>query len=302
MAENSPCLRFGPVTVWLGEKSGKYPDGNQVIVQGADTTVAFDTPLVSHRIGPAFDGVDRVILGHVHEDHMAGLARLPAHVPVQAHEADLAALQSWEGLERHYGYSAEVLAGLQQRLVERFHYRPRPDATGYADGARWSLGGGVTVHAVHLPGHTSGHCALLVEPVGVAFIGDIDLSGFGPYYGDATSSLAAFRRTLDQVARLPALVWVTSHHKGVVTDRDSFLALLRAYAARLGERDDRLLHLLAAGPQTLPELVRQRLVYQPDQEELWIDMAEARMISQHLDDLQAQGRVRATGDGRWRAG
>ena len=28
-------------------------------------------------------------------------------------QADLAALQSWEGLERHYGYSAEVLAGLR---------------------------------------------------------------------------------------------------------------------------------------------------------------------------------------------
>ena len=299
MADDSPCLRFGPVTVWLGEKSGKYPDGNQVIVQGADTTVAFDTPLVSHRIGPAFDGVDHVILGHVHEDHMAGLARLPAHVPVQAHEADLAALQSWEGLERHYGYSDEVLAGLKQRLVERFFYRSRPGATGYADGTRWSLGGGVTVQAVHLPGHTSGHCALWVEPVGLAFIGDIDLSGFGPYYGDATSSLADFRRTLAQVATLPARTWVTSHHKGVITDRDTFDGLLRAFAARLDERDARLLQLLAAGPLTLDELVRQRLVYQPDQEELWIDMAEARMIGQHLDDLLAHGRVQATDDGRW---
>lgn len=31
-------------------------------------------------------------------------------------------------------------------------------------------------------GHTAGHSALLVAPKGVAFIGDIDLSGFGPYY------------------------------------------------------------------------------------------------------------------------
>ena len=49
------------------------------------------------------------------------------------------------------------------------------------------------VCAHHLPGHTAGHCALVVESEGVAFIGDIDLSGFGPYYGDATSSLADFR-------------------------------------------------------------------------------------------------------------
>lgn len=292
------CLRFGPVTVWLGEKSGKYPDGNQVIVQGADTRVAFDTPLVSHRIGPSFDGVDQVLLGHVHEDHMAGLVRL-AGVPVQVHHADLDALRSWEGLERHYGYSDEVLAGLKRRLQERFFYRPRPDATGYADGARWDLGGGVSVHAVHLPGHTSGHSALLVEPEGLVFIGDIDLSSFGPYYGDATSSLADFRRTLDTVATLPARTWVTSHHKGVVTDRKTFSDMLRAFAGRLDARSERLLQLLSAGPQTLADLVRQRLVYQPDQEELWVDMAEARMIGQHLDELLAQGRVRRLDDGRW---
>ena len=28
------------------------------------------------------------------------------------------------------------------------------------------------VRAVHLPGHTAGHCVLLVEPQGIAFIGD----------------------------------------------------------------------------------------------------------------------------------
>ena len=55
-----------------------------------------------------------------------------------------------------------------------------------------------------MPGHTCGHCVLLVEPGGIAFIGDIDLSSFGPYYGDATSSLAEFRRTLEAVKEIPA--------------------------------------------------------------------------------------------------
>src|SRR5690606_30664453 len=30
---------FGPVTVFFGEKTGKYPDGNQVIVTGGDMRV-----------------------------------------------------------------------------------------------------------------------------------------------------------------------------------------------------------------------------------------------------------------------
>src|SRR5690606_11113067 len=102
-------LRFGSVTVYLGEKSGKYPDGNQVLVRGSDIRAAFDTPLVANRIGPDFDEVDLVILGHVHEDHMAGLHRVP-DAQVQVHEGDLAAAQSWEGLARHFGYADSVLA------------------------------------------------------------------------------------------------------------------------------------------------------------------------------------------------
>ena len=291
-------LRFGPVAVHLGEKSGKYPDGNQVLVHGADLRVAFDTPLVANRIGPAFDGVDLVILGHVHEDHMAGLHRVP-DARVQVHEADLAAAQSWAGLSAHFGYPPEVLADLRQRIEVQFHYQPRPDATAYVDGATWDLGGGVGVRAQHLPGHTAGHCALLVESEGLAFIGDIDLSGFGPYYGDATSNLTDFRRTLAAVAKLDARVWVTSHHRAVITDRQQFGDALAAFSAKIDERRDRLLAMLAPGPQTLADLVRQRLLYPPGHEAPWVDFAERRSIGLHLDELLADDRVRALEDGRF---
>ncbi len=292
------ALEFGPATIQLGEKSGKYPDGNQVIVQGPNLRVAFDTPMVANRIGAAFDEVDMVVLGHVHEDHMAGLHRVPRAL-VQVHEADLAAAQSWAGLSRHYGYSDEVLVPLKAKLEAQFHYHPRPDATGYVDGTVWDLGGGVRITAHHLPGHTAGHCALVVEPVGLAFIGDIDLTGFGPYYGDATSSLSDFRRSLKAVASLPAKVWVTSHHRGVLTERAQFDAMLRAFAAKVDERAARLLAMLADGPQSLAELVRRRLIYPSGAQELWIDAAEARSIQMHLDEWLDLGRIRLQGDARY---
>ncbi|HYF16641.1 MAG TPA: MBL fold metallo-hydrolase, partial [Ramlibacter sp.] len=221
MSPATAPLRFGAVTVHLGEKSGKYPDGNQVLVQGTDTRAAFDTPLVANRIGADFDDVDLVILGHVHEDHMAGLHRVP-HAQVHVHEADVAAARSWDGLAAHYGYDAATLEKVHAMIRRDFHYRPRPDAQPYAHGASWDLGGGVGVRAHHLPGHTAGHCALLVPSEGVAFIGDLDLTGFGPYYGDATSDLRALRRSLREVAQLDARVWVTSHHRAVLTERKAF--------------------------------------------------------------------------------
>lgn len=300
MSSAPPHARFGPVTVYFGEKNGKYPDGNQVIVEGADRRIAFDTPQVANHIGPHFDGVDGVILGHMHEDHQAGLHRLPG-VPVEVHQADLEAARSWAGLSAHYGYPEAVLAEMRPRIERDFHYQPRPDAQPYEDGALWDLGSGVTVQAIHLPGHTAGHCVLLVQPAGVAFIGDFDLSSFGPYYGDATSDLGDFRRSLARLAELPAQVWITSHHKGAVTEREGFLALLAAYSARLDERESRLLQMLGDRPRTLDSLVAQRLLYAPDHDSLWVDTAERRTIAQHLQELVANGRVQCDDQGYRRA-
>ena len=288
-ADGRPVWTRGPVSVHFGAKSGKYPDGNQVVVRGSDTMVVFDTPQVANQLAPVLADADFAILGHVHEDHMAGL-HLMRGKPLQVHEADLDAARSFEGLSRHYGYPPPVLAALRAQIEASFHYAPRPDAVGYTDGAVWELGG-VRVRAVHLPGHTAGHCVLLVEPAGIAFIGDIDLSGFGPYYGDATSDLAHFRRSLQRLPDLPASVWITSHHKGVIQQRATFLELLGAFSARIDEREARLLQMLAVAPRTLADLVRERLLYPPQADELWIDCAEARSITQHLQELIAAGRV-----------
>ena len=284
-------LRFGSVSVHLGEKSGKYPEGNQVLVNSPELRVAFDTPLVANRMGAEFDAVDLVILGHVHEDHLAGLHRVP-HAQVQVHEADLAAAQSWQGLAAHYGYAEPVLLALKKKIESEFHYTARPDATAYGDGQVWTLGGGVRIRAHHLPGHTSGHCALVVENEGLAFIGDIDLTSFGPYYGDATSSLSAFRKTLEEVKRLDAKVWVTSHHRGVLTEREAFLSHLARYAAKVDERRARLVKMLASGPRSLASLVQERLIYPPGYEEVYIDSAEQRSIEMHLAELIAEGEAR----------
>jgi len=295
---DASVIRLGAVEVYLGDKSGKYPDGNQVVVRGADTLAAFDTPLVANRLGVELLAADLVVLGHVHEDHMAGLHRLP-DAEVHVHERDVEAARSWEGLSRHYGYSQPVLDEMHTMIQRDFHYAPRPDAKPYRDGAVWDLGGGVTVRAFHTPGHTAGHCVLLVEPGGVAFIGDIELSSFGPYYGDATSNLADFRRTLEAVKEIPAQAWVTSHHKGVITDRATFLSLLRAFASRLDAREDTIAAYLAERPATLAELVAHRFLYPRGSSGAWYDEAERRTIEQHLEALAGAGRA-VQEDGCWR--
>lgn len=290
---------FGRVSVFFGEKNGKYPDGNQVIVKGSDTRAALDTFLVSNFIGPEFDAAELVVMGHVHEDHMAGLHRLP-HAPVYVHEADVEAARSWGGLLAAFGTTdqarfPEMLAKYQRDLF----YAPRPDARSYQDGASWNLGQ-VDVRAIHMPGHTAGHCVLLVEPEGVAFIGDIDLTGFGPYYGDASSSLSGFRSSLKRLPDIPAKVWVTAHHRGVYTDGEQLLRDLAAYEAKLDEREQRILALLHESPKTLAQLAEQRVLYPQNYQSPSVADIESRTISQHLAELMSDGRVDVDEQGVYR--
>jgi len=289
---------FGRVTVLVGEKTGKYPDGNSLWIRGRDAAAMIDPSLSVARRGDELAPVDLVIQSHVHEDHVAGLFRFPA-ARVVAHRADLPGLHDLDGLLAIYGYNdAAVLEGMRQWLIDQFHYAARPDAEAYEDGAVFDLGGS-RVRAIHLPGHTRGHSALLVEPEGVLFLGDIDLTGFGPYYGDAWSDLADFERSLARVRDIDARVWVSFHHVGVIEDRATFEAKLDRFAGRIAEREAALLDYLAE-PRTLDELVRHRFLYPPHAQLSWIDNAERRTISQHLDRLSAQGAVERCAPDTWR--
>src|SRR5262245_6098300 len=286
---------FGAVTVLVGEKNGKYPDGNSVLVRGTHGVLLIDPSLSVAARAAELGPVDLVVQSHVHEDHVAGLFRFP-HAAVHAHCHDVLGLHSLAGLTTIYGYAGAEDA-IRQWVEQSFNYAARPDARPYEDGAVFDVGG-ATVRVIHLPGHTRGHCALLAEPAGVLFLGDIDLTGFGPYYGDAWSCLDDFERSLARVRDIPARVWVSFHHVGVLTERAEFLAKLDRFAGRIAERERALLEYLAA-PRSLEDMIAHRFLYPPHAQLAFIDAAERRTITQHLDRLCAQGRVRQCEDRRW---
>lgn len=295
---SEPDRPLGPhVTLLRSPRGGKYPEGRPLLVTGRHECLVIDPSLalVGRAGGPP--RADRVLNSHCHEDHVAGNHLYPDaswHLPV----ADLPGIASLDGLMAIYGFDGTAGTDFARVVVDQFHFTPRADACGFDDGHVFDLGG-VRVRAIHAPGHTRGHTLFHIEPDDVLYLGDIDLSSFGPYYGDAWSSLEDFERTLAMVRDLDARWYATFHHIGVLDGPVVFRERLDRFAAVIARREAALLAFLSEA-HSLGEIAAHRFVYRPGDAVPYAEVVERRSMGQHVARLRAAGRVEETEPGRYR--
>ena len=284
------------VSVLCGADRGAYPSGNSVVVRGRAENIIIDPSVSVVGRGGAPVAIDAVLNSHCHEDHMAGNG-LFADARVHIHHDDVVGAASIEGLLAGYGFDDAAMAGFATALIEEFHFAPRPDANGFGDGARFDLGG-VVVEAVHLPGHTAGHSGFRIDDE-VFFLADIDLTGFGPYYGDVWSDLDQFEESLIRVRDEDARWYVTFHHKGIVEGRERFIELLDAFHAVIHRRHEAMLDYLHE-PRRVEDLVAHRFIYRPTVDSPIVEPVERRSAELHLARMIARSEAVEVGDGYFR--
>ena len=291
------CVQLNDrVSVLVGADNGRYPSGNSVLVDGGAERALIDPSVTVVERGGAPVGIDVVLNSHGHEDHVAGNGLYP-RARVHAHTDDVAAVRSLEGLLDVYGFSGDARSAFATTVVEEFHYEPRPDASGFGDGHVFDLGA-IGVEALHLPGHTRGHCGFLIGDV--FFLSDIDLTGFGPYYGDAWSDLEQFEASLAIARDVDARWYVTFHHKGIVDGRTAYLELIDAFTDVIQRRHAAMLEYLTT-PHTVTEMVERRFVYRAHVDGDHIDDVERRTAELHVARMIARGEVTEVDPGRYRA-
>lgn len=198
--------RFGPALFVPGENSGRYPFCHSLYIE-ADTKVLVDAAsdekrLIELRDGP---GVDAVWLSHWHEDHFKCLY-LFEDKELWISREDAAPLAGLEALFDAYGMDPEERVAWKPIMEQSFHFKPRTPHRVF-NGQQVVDLGGVTVELIPTPGHTPGHCALFFREEGVLFIGDYDLSRFGPWYGDRDSDIDYTIESVNRLRAIPARVW-----------------------------------------------------------------------------------------------
>ena len=188
---------------------------------------------------------------------------------------------------------AESLLGLQGAPVASDYYEP---------GETLKLAG-VEIETIHAPGHLASHTLLLL-PDGTLYLSDIDLTSFGPWYGnpegDPGQFLADIRMAKNLIEEGTASRVATSHLEEVL-DTQRAVKALSAFEARLWDTARRLVEELArAGRPLAPRQLAGRGIIYPKYlqgYEAVMRYFEENMIAKLLGLLQARGMVERKGRG-----
>lgn len=279
---------FGPIRLIPGENNGKYPFCHSVFVEEAGILIdpGSDRKILTRLKEES--AVRSIWLTHWHEDHFTHLD-LFEDLPLFISEADAPMLSDMELFLDGYGVEDEQqIRFWREILLEKFHFKPRTPTGFLQDGQRIELGG-VTAQVLLTPGHTPGHLAFYFEEPGVLFLGDYDLTKFGPWYGDRASSIPETIASVRRLRQIPATVWLTSHGTGVFEEDPG--QLWENFLGVIEERENRLIDFLNS-PRTLEDIVNAWIVYRKSREpkELYA-FAERAIMSKHIDLLKEKSLI-----------
>jgi glyoxylase-like metal-dependent hydrolase (beta-lactamase superfamily II) len=272
-----------------GENKGRFPRAHAFYVQ--DDVCALIDSGCGIAVLEAFKKehpVDLVINSHCHPDHGAGnwvFDSQPLWVPD-------------DGTDSHGQFLP-----LAQRLVEpgvltetwkvfvreAMGFQERIPTNHYAGGHIFDFGR-LQLTAIPTPGHTLDHTCFFDSAQGLLLSFDIDLTPYGPWYGNRESDLTAFRASLQRIRGLKPRIIVSSHKE--VISGEAIPEELERFEAVFSVRSKKLLGLLSEHPLPFSELLAASPFYggYPYASDL-LGYWEGLMIRKHLDELIVQGLV-----------
>jgi len=278
---------FGPVWFIPGENSGKYPHCHSIYIDEAG--ILIDPSSDRYRLYRLNEesGVREVWLSHSHEDHLMHLD-LFEDLPLCTSEQDALVLSDIEMFMDVLGMDKEMKLQWRPIFKNKFHFRPRKPSRFLEDGQVLSLGS-VTVEVIHTPGHTPGHLSFLFREQGILFMGDYDLTEFGPWYGDAAASIESVITSVKRLQAVPANLWFTSHETGIFEAAPP--ELWSRYLNVINKREQKLLDLLAK-PRTFEDIVKACIIYgRPREPKIFFESGERVLMKKHLERLLNKGVV-----------
>lgn len=266
-----------------GESDGRFPRSHSFVIRGS-TDVLVDAGCGPRQLAEltAMWTPELLIVSHSHPDHCSDAWRLKGTrimSPVQRSDS------FWRFEPQSVRFAGTSAQHWIRFVTEHLGIREF-GADSHFDGETVFDFGPISLECHHAPGHVDDHYVFFEPNHGIAITFDIDLSGFGPWYGHVESDIDLFLASIRMVVDLRPRILLSSH-KGVITD--DIVGRLNRFAAVVDQRDDRILALLQR-PKTIAELVVESPIYGGHPyPEMPLDYWEGQMIAKHVERLCRNG-------------
>jgi len=284
--------RIGDLEILFGNAvKGQLLRANSLVLHGPRKIVVDPAAQPERHKGFAAENA-LIFYTHYHADHRAAEGVYPAETEVWASAPDAPAISDMdEFVGRVESTSGSILQKQIKMLQQVFKIGPRPVARKVNDGELIELGG-CTAKLMALPGHTPGHAGLFFPEQSLLFITDIDLTSFGPWYGNDASDIRQFRQSIARARDFKCDYYFTSHGEEVL-GRDQFLEKIAAFDAHFERRDRLILEALASGEKRLDDMLRMEVVYRTKTLAVMEHLIhfERKHVKKHLELLVEAGKV-----------
>jgi glyoxylase-like metal-dependent hydrolase (beta-lactamase superfamily II) len=285
-------------TIFLieGENRGKFPFSHSVLIKDdvcglIDTGCGLEQLKKIHALSP-----DIILNSHSHIDHTSGNWYFP-HTPLVVPQQEYEFNGNLTLLSERY-VNRELASSWRKFVTKVSIFKDAEPTRPYDDGDIFDFGT-TSLEAIHTPGHCLGHHCFFEREERVLFSSDIDLTRFGPWYGNEESDIDQFLQSIERVRALCPEILLSAHSGMIQEDIDSNLV---KFAQIIEHREEKIYSFLTK-ERTVEEIVDEAFIYRkfPYYTRL-LRYWEGVMVLKHLHRLIKKGLVMRTDRGYRREG
>ena len=282
-----------------GENNAKFPEANTLLIDDEILTLVdagsslrnIETTL--RDLSRSISDIERIILTHFHIDHKGHAADIQkvADCEIICHELAVNGVESFQGMINYYGIGGHKYFDDWRNLIDlKFgHVTSEYTVTStFSDGQTINCGA-IDLLSIHLPGHTIDHTCFGINDLETLFLVDIDLTRFGPWYGNEVSDIEEFKKSVDRVIEMNPKVGISSHLINPV--EEGLDARLRSFKAIFGEREKRILDNISKGIDTIEKLSKAPTIYPRIPMNAYY-VFEMFMLQKHIELFKSKGMIR----------
>ncbi|MHA1577680.1 MAG: MBL fold metallo-hydrolase [Candidatus Thorarchaeota archaeon] len=276
-----------------GSDRARFPEANSLLIDDeiltlVDAGTNYDNIHSTLKdLGHEITDIDRIVLTHFHLDHkgFAGVLSKKANCEVLCHPLAEEGVKTFSGMAEYYGITSHRFYNDWKSFIVKMrpHLLDDYSVTGHFEHNKGIDCGEIELIPIHTPGHTRDHTVIGINGTETLMLVDIDLTKFGPWYGNSVSEISAFKQSILNVIDLEPKTGISSHL--IEPASENLIERLENYLAVFDQREEKILKHVSQGVDTIEKLSNMPTIYPRIPRNVYL-VFEEMMLQMHVEDME----------------